>query len=284
MTESAAPAIATSQQEGQAPAQTTPADTQTTPANVETTPAANEAKPDAAPVDTPAKLWSEPSKDANTEPTSKDVTTPEWFMKDKYKTVDDQAKAHYDLQKLMGKNWGAPKDDYSIEGIEGISKDDPLLSHLKPALKELGLSQDGFATLLKGYQDANIKMAEAMEKQVAETLLKNDAMTVQAVDKWLHESFDEATRKTIQGWIVGVDDFKVLNALRTMLPASTNVPSSTGNAAHFESMQEVENEKVKYRKEVAEGLRVKDTNFENQLQQRWKDAYTRESMNKARKK
>lgn len=283
MSDTGAPAIAVTQTEG------TPAPTQTTPAPTQTTPASNDvAKQEVPPVEAtpdkaaePQKLWTEPAKE---EAKPVEATTPEWFMKDKYKTIEDQAKARYDLEKLMGKNWGAPKDDYTIEGIEGIKADDPLLSHLKPMLKELGLSQNGFASLVKGYQDANIKMAEAIEKQVTETLLKTDAMTVQAVDKWLHEAFDDDARRTIQSWITSVDDFKILNNIRALLPASTNVPSSTGNAAHFESMQEVENEKVKYRKEVAEGLRVKDTNFENQLQQRWKDAFTRESMSKAKKK
>jgi hypothetical protein len=45
-------------------------------------------------------------------------------------------------------------------------------------------------------------------------------------------------------------------------------------------VQEVNNEKVKYRKEVAAGLRVEDKNYLDQLAQRFKDAYTRENPHK----
>ena len=270
----AAPAIAVTATEGTpAPAETTPAPADTTPAPAETTPA----PADTTPASEPAKLWSDPVKTEEAPADApKDPSAPEWFMKDKYKTVDDQAKAHYDLQKLMGKNWGAPKDDYVVEGIEGIVSNDPLLEHLKPKLKELGLSQDGFANLVKGYQEANLAMAKKIEAEVTETLTKTEAMTVQSVDRWLNEAFSEADRKTIQSWIMSVDDFKVLNAIRTLIPAGSNVPSALqGAAVKYETTKEVDNEKVKYRQEVANGLRVADKNFENELQQRWRDAYTR---------
>jgi hypothetical protein len=259
-TESAAPAAAPV--ESTTPAEGTPA-----PASTEGTPAA-----------APAKLWSDPAPEAKKDDAAPtEPAAPEWFMKDKYKTIEDQAKARFDMEKLMGKNWGAPKDDYTIEGIEGIKADDPLLSHLKLHIKELGLSQNGFASLIKGYQQANIAMAEKMAAEVAETLVKTDALTVQSVDKWLKESFSQEDRETIQSWIIGVGDFKILNSLRLMMPGTSTVPSSTtGQSVKFESKEEVDNEKVKYRKEVASGSRVVDKNFENELQQRWRDAYQRE--------
>jgi hypothetical protein len=65
-----------------------------------------------------------------------------------------------------------------------------------------------------------------------------------------------------------------------MLPQSTSVPSSLSGTAKAESVQEVENEKIKYRKEVTQGLRVEDKNYSNELQQRFKDAYTREQYGK----
>ena len=255
----------------EAPAEGTPAPTEA-PANTDAAP---------PPASTePTKLWSEP--DANKDAAApKETSMPDWFMKDKYKTIEDQAKAQYDMQKLMGKNWGAPKDDYTIDGIEGIVKDDPLLSHLKPHLKELGLSQDGFASLVKGYQTAQIAMADKMAAEVAETLTKTEHQAVQSVDRWLQEAFSEEDRKTVQSWILSVNDFKILNTVRLMMPTGSSVPSSTANnGVKFESTGEVDNEKIKYRKEVSTGIRVADKNFENELQGRWRDAYKREEMNK----
>jgi hypothetical protein len=259
-----------------APAEGTPApiDTAPTGSHVEATPPADTPPAQESKSTEPTKLWTDPP---SAEAKPQETNTPEWFMKDKYKTIEDQAKARYDLEKLMGKNWGAPKDDYSTEGLEGISATDPLLEHIKPHLKELGLSQNGFAALMKGYTQAQLAMAEKIEAEVTETLTKTEAMTVQAVDKWLQSAFSENDRKTIQSWIVSVDDFRLLNNLRLMLPSPSSVPSSTaGNAVKFESSKEVTQEKIKYRQEVSQGLRVADKNFENELQQRFRDAAQRE--------
>ncbi len=263
----AAPAIATSVQESPVPTAGTPA--ATPPGNASNDVGKQEA-PAATPNDTNPVDPAAPAEDAR-----------DWFMRDKFATEVDQAKAYPELLKKMGKNWGAPKDDYSVEGIEGIVKDDPLLKHLAPALKELGLSQDGFGNLIKSYQDANIALGKAIEEQVKTELTQKDAQTVTAVDNWISKSFDEAQQKLIRSWIVSVDDFHVLNTLRVMMPQDTSVPSTTNeNAPRYESVAEVENEKIKYRKEVAQGLRVEDKNFSNELQQRFKDAYTRENANK----
>jgi len=224
-------------------------------------------------------LWSKAPVDGATDEATPEVEeVPEWFMKDKYKSIEDQARAQFDMQKLMGKNWGPPKEDYTTDNIEGIAKNDPLLEHLKPSLKELGLSQEGFNSLVKKYQEANLEMSKKLEAELAKELTTNDAMTVRTVDSWLNNSFSKEDRETIQSWIVSVKDFQLLNTLRTMLPQSTNVPSSsTGAAVHFESMKEVENDKIKYRKEVNSKQRTSDKNYEDQLQQRWRDAYTREN-------
>jgi len=242
--------------------------------------------------DAPATGDSAPAADANDtaqtdEATSdSDTASPaatndnDWFMRDKFATEVDQAKAYPELLKRMGENWGAPKENYTLDSIEGIVKDDPLLEHLAPALKELGLSQKGFANLIKSYQDANVKLGEKIAEAVKTELTQKDALTVTAVDKWITNSFDEKQQSTIRSWIVSVEDFQLLNQLRVMLPQSTSVPSSLSGTAKAESVQEVENEKIKYRKEVTQGLRVEDKNYSNELQQRFKDAYTREQYGK----
>lgn len=212
--------------------------------------------------------------------TTTEESTPDWFMKDKYKSIEDQAKAAFDLQKKMGKNWGAP-DDYKLDGIEGFAQDDPILNHLKPAIKDLGLSQEGFSNLVKGYQNAQIEVGKKLQAELEKELTQGQAQTVQAVSKWLQDSFTPEDAKTIQSWIVNIKDFQLLNTMRAMMPTSTNIPSSTtGSPVALESSVDVENEKIKYRREVNQGLRVKDTNYEQGLQQRWKDAFTREAQTK----
>lgn len=204
--------------------------------------------------------------------------TPDWFMKDKYKSVEEQAKSAFELQKKMGKYWGKSSDEYTIEGIEGVQKDDPLLANLSPALQEIGLSQEGFNHLIKEYQQANVKMMQGYEEQLKKELTEKDVHTYQSVNKWMNESFNKEEIEQIQNnWLMTPKDFQMFNQLRLMMGERTNVPSSTGNnAVKFESSQEVENDKVKYKTELKQGLRAKDKNYENDLAARFRDARTRE--------
>lgn len=206
------------------------------------------------------------------------IETPDWFMKDKYKSIEDQAKAAFELQKKMGKFWGKPQDSYELDGIEGVSKDDPLMQNIIPAIQELGLSQDGFKHLVKEYQNANIKMMQKFEADLKEELTVKDAATYQACDKWMNERLTPEEKAQVQNnWLMTPADFKLFNQMRLMAAPSTNVPSSTtGEGVRFESSKEVENDKVKYRREVNSGLRVPDKNYENELAQRFRDSRARE--------
>ena len=209
--------------------------------------------------------------------------SPEWFMKDKYKSIEEQAKATFELQKKMGKFWGRPQDEYKLEAIEGVDKDDPLMQNIIPAIKELGLSQNGFEHLVKEYQNANIAMMKKFEAELKEELTVKDAATYQACDKWMNERLTPEEKKQVQNnWLMTPADFKLFNQLRLMAAPSTNVPSSsTGEGVRFESSREVENDKIKYRKEVASGLRVPDKNYENELAQRFRDSRSRELRSKS---
>jgi hypothetical protein len=207
---------------------------------------------------------------------------PDWFMKDKFKNTEEQAKAYSELQKKMGKFWGAPKDDYTLDGVEGITKDDPLVANLVPALKELGLSQDGFNTLVKQYQEANVNMMKKYAEDLKKELTENDAHTYQECDKWMRENFSEEEMQQVQNnWLMTPQDFKLFNVLRLKAGPSSNVPNQHGdNTIKFESSKDVTNEKIKYRTEIREKLRAPDKNYENELASRFKDARQRELRSK----
>lgn len=218
---------------------------------------------------------------ADKEPESKEEQTPDWFMKDKYKSVEEQAKSAFELQKKMGKYWGSPEDNYSIDGLEGVEANDPLIENLAPALKDMGISQEGFKHLVSEYMQANRKMMGKLEEDLKKTLTTTDAHTYQAIDKWMNENLspEEATMVK-NNWLMSVEDFKLFNTLRLMAAPSTNVPNSSQNSGKFESSKEVENDKIKYRKELKAGTKVKDKNYENELASRYRDALARELRSK----
>ena len=207
---------------------------------------------------------------------------PDWFMKDKFKSTEEQAKAYSELQKKMGKFWGAPKDEYKIDDLEGISKDDPLVANLVPALKELGLSQEGFNTLVKQYQEANVNMMKKYAEDLKKELTENDVHTYKECDKWMRENFTEEEMQQVQNnWLMTPDDFKLFNILRLKAAPSSNVPNQHGdNTVKYETSKDVTNEKIKYRTEVRQKMRAPDKNYENELASRFIDARSRELRSK----
>lgn len=215
------------------------------------------------------------STDANEE--SKEPEPPEWFMKDKYKSIEEQAKSAFELQKKMGKYWGSPQDGYSIEGLTGIEANDPLVQALTPALKEMGVSQEGFQHLVSQYMTANVEMMKSLEEDLKKTLTTEDAHTYQAINKWMSDNLTPKEADMIKNnWLMSADDFKLFNQLRLMAAPTTNVPNNSANPTRFESSKEVENDKIKYRKDIKAGIRSQDKNYENELSSRYRDAVARE--------
>ena len=209
----------------------------------------------------------------------KEDEKPEWFMKDKFTSIEEQAKSYSELQKKMGKYWGSPDDKYSAEGLEDVDDNDPLIASLMPVLKDIGLSQEGFKHLAQGYKEANMQMVQKLEAELKKELTVNDAHTYQAVNKWMGDNLTPEEVSTVQNnWLLTPKDFKVFNQMRLMAAPSTSVPSTgAGSGIKFESSLEVENDKIKYRTEVKQKVRVSDKNYENELASRFRDARTRET-------
>jgi hypothetical protein len=131
--------------------------------------------------------------------------------------------------------------------------------------------------------EANKNMMKGLEDELKRTLTTTDAHTYQAIDKWMSESLSpEEAAQIKNNWLMSAEDFKLLNSLRLMAGPNTSVPSTSQNPIKFESSKEVENDKIKYRKELKAGSRVIDKNYENELSSRFRDAVSRELRNKGR--
>lgn len=96
---------------------------------------------------------------------------PEWFLKDKYKSVSDQAKGYSDLRNEFNKKMeqfkgvsGAP-EQYEISAPEGfeIAEDDPVLVRAQEWAKDNGLPQDTFNGLIGVYAELEQARAQAAE-------------------------------------------------------------------------------------------------------------------------
>ena len=97
---------------------------------------------------------------------------PEWFKKDKYGTVEEQAKAYKELEQRFGSFTGAPRDGkYSINLAEeltekgvSIDADDPLYSDAVEFAKESNMSQDGFDKMMNLYATALLAEQAALQQ------------------------------------------------------------------------------------------------------------------------
>lgn len=140
---------------------------------------------------------------------------PPWFKADKYKTVDQQARAAVDLEAKLGpaaELIGAPEGDYAVPTLSEEAKAkiggefdtaDPLYKMLATKAKELGLSQKAFDAL-----------AEAGALTIAEQNAADEQATADALAA-LGANVDArvADVERITKAIAGDDGFKALDAV-----------------------------------------------------------------------
>lgn len=97
---------------------------------------------------------------------------PEYYKKDKYGTVADQAKAYRELESRFGSFTGAPRDGkYSVNlsdeikerGIE-IGEDDPLYQSAVEFAQKSQMNQEGFDEMMNLYVSSKIAENEALEE------------------------------------------------------------------------------------------------------------------------
>lgn len=102
---------------------------------------------------------------------------PEW-LKDKYKSVEDQAKAYAELEKKFGGFTGSPDGDYEIKAPEDLpgefDLEDPRIEWFQNVAKESNMSQATFDKMLHGFAKMEV---EANDPEAAK------AIEIQALGK-----------------------------------------------------------------------------------------------------
>ena len=198
------------------------------------------------------------------------------FLHDRYKSLADQAKAYTDLEKKFGEFRGAPEDGYKLDGIEGLEGDDPLIKHFSETFKDLNLSQQGFERVVNDFVTVQ---AEAYQANIAEEMKKlgpQAEQTVQQVNNWVSNTFDQETAETIKGWVMTANDVKALEAMRAFQPKSA-IPTAEQamNIGSYESSTEVKNEMTKNWDRYNN-----DENYRATIKRRLHDSVTRETRGK----
>lgn len=135
---------------------------------------------------TPSWYFSAP-KDENDTGVAGNGEVPEWFKVDKYKSVDEQAKAYNELAKRFGGFESAPENDYELpEGVDAEALDNGMLDIVKGIGKEYNMSQTMFNKLITEVNNYQAGQLEENTKMAMEKLGPDAQERISKVNDWLN--------------------------------------------------------------------------------------------------
>ncbi len=199
-----------------------------TPAAADATPPAGEGTPPSAPIVTGDWYYDDNLKGSG--------ARPDW-LKDKYKSAAEQAKAYVEVEKKLGAFKGAPDAyDLSLQDFPDIkfSQEDPLLKDFLTNAKTNGVSQEYITEILNTYAQAltfNIPDADAEMKKIG----ANAAQDLQILSQWAGNYLSAEEHKVFASLVTTADAFKVFDKLRQSVTQSDiAAPQKSGTPAETE--------------------------------------------------
>ena len=202
---------------------------------------------------------------------------PAW-LKEKYKTVSDQASAYSELEKKLGEFKGAPKDGYAFDEQSGVNLEDPLLQKFLPKFKELNMSQDAVNALVSEFSQHRSSVDSIDVKEEIKKLGPQGQDMINKTNQWMRNNLEPDVMETVMSWVRTADDMKALNALRSFQPLSRSPTSNDLQATtSYETLAEVKNEKTTNWTRYKE-----DENYRNSVNDRMEKAIYRKEAQKKR--
>jgi len=202
---------------------------------------------------------------------------PAW-LKDKYKSVSDQASAYSELEKKLGEFKGAPKDGYKFDEADGLNPEDPMLQKFLPKFKEMNMSQDAVKTLINEWADYQSSVVKVDVQSEIKKLGPQGQDMINKTNQWMANNLDPSVAETVKSWIHTADDMKALEALRSFQPLSRSPTSSEMQPGFsYESLAEVKNEKIKNWQKYQD-----DANYRIAINSRMESAVIRQDNSKKR--
>ena len=114
--------------------------------------------------------------------------SPDWFKNDKYKTVEDQAKAYSELEKRLGGFTGPPEEEYTVPDIKGLDagviENNPMIQWFKNASREAGMNQHAFERFVSGYLITEQEMITAHQQRELSALGDKAQTRLNDIQDW----------------------------------------------------------------------------------------------------
>jgi len=207
-----------------------------------------------------------------------------WFKKDKYKTVEDQAKAYVELEKKLGEKnelMGAPEDGaYNLTMPEGLAEagevaaDDPMLKSFIATAKELNLSQKAFDTILHSYIKSEYESIGTSREDEIKMLGDNADRRLDALAKWGEANLDTDTYQEFRMVASTAAGVRVLEATRAAgrehaLNSVNESQQPSGSGMTAEKLKEMQSKKDEH----GNRLMSVDPAYKKKVDQAYRDFY-----------
>lgn len=205
---------------------------------------------------------------------------PEWFKSDKYKTIEDQAKAYNDLEGKFGAFTGAP-EEYELtlpEGIDGeFDLEDPMLTGFMEIAKEANMNQGVFTQMLHQYVGNLVGMRPDAEAEMK--ALGDDAQgRLKALGDWGRANLDADQFEAFRNVATTADGVRVLEALvghtrEAKMPREDAASTSSTTADELKAMR--------YAKDSSGNIRIAtDPAYRKKVDKAYADFYGTEPLNR----
>jgi hypothetical protein len=130
---------------------------------------------------------------------------PDWF-RDKYKTVEEQAKAYPHLEKRLGAFTGAPEGEYAVtipeqyKGVVDVDTTNPVFAELSKFARESNMSQqgyDGLIGLLAKYE-ASVYSPPPTAEEAKTKIGANADTRLHSIGQFAGANFDASTQAALK--------------------------------------------------------------------------------------
>lgn len=147
---------------------------------------------------------------------------PEW-LKEKYKSAADQAKAYNELDKKLGKFQGAPETyDTTISDMPDFKfeEGDPMLSDFLKMAKDANASQEFVSSVLNHYVKTQSFYAPDPQQEL-EKIGVNAKQEINQLREWAGQRLSKEEMEVFGSMVTTAESFRVLQKLRR---AATSQP------------------------------------------------------------
>lgn len=156
---------------------------------------------------------------------------PEW-LRDKYKSAADQAKAYNELDHKLGKFKGAPETyDLTLPDMPDFKFEDgdPVLAEFLDMAKESQASQEFVTKALAHYVKAQNFYAPDPQEEIQKIGVNAKAEIAQ-LNEWASQRLDKNEYETFKSMVTTAESFKVLQKLRRVSTSTPEVAVTNGHA------------------------------------------------------